>query len=522
MAHIKTNTFDEQIVFAGETDSRLPVKDRGAPLEYQWKILVVDDEDEVHRITRILLKDYRFEDKKIQILSAYSGEEARDILNREQDIALIFMDVVMEEDDTGLKLVDYVRKEMDNSIVRIVLRTGQPGKAPEQRVIFEYDINEYRTKPEFTAQKLFTSVTACLRAYKSLKSIQRNREGLESIINSSSGIFQHQSVASFGRQALGRLLDILKLNRDQKIDSACFTGMRGENLLLRAGTGIYSGKERAEPGRILPKDIWARCKDLLESGGEFFLSGAYAGVFTSKEGFACLLYIDTERPLSFTEKYLLRIYVNNIAIGFDNICLAQDIIKTQKEVILTLGEVVETRSKETANHVTRVAEFCYFLARRSGLGKEDADRLRLASPMHDVGKIGVPEAILNKPGKLTQEEFEVMKQHTQTGYDILCKSDRPIMKAASIIALQHHEQWNGKGYPRGLAREDIHIFGRIVAIADVFDALSHKRCYKEAWPLEKIVDLIQNSSGSHFDPDLAGLFIDNVDEFMKINKKFPE
>ena len=522
MTDAEMNKPDELIIFAGEDESRQPDQGSGGMQEGKWKILVVDDEDQVHHITRLILKDYRFEQKIIHIISAYSGKEAREILNREDDIALIFMDVVMEDDHTGLELVNYIRRELKNALVRIVLRTGQPGKAPEQKVILEYDINDYRTKPEFTAQKLFTSVTSCLRAYQNLKNIQRSREGLESIISSSSGIFQHQSVASFGCQALARLLSILKLGSGQAIDSACFAGMIGKDFLLRAGTGFYSDKENAEPNHILPKDIWLRCEALLHTGGEFFQSGAYAGIFKSKEGFACMLYIRPGNPLSFIDEYLLRIYVNNIAIGFDNIVLAQDIIKTQKDVILTLGEVVETRSKETANHVTRVAEVCYLLAEKSGMDKEEADRLRLASPMHDVGKIGVPEAILNKPGKLTWEEFEVIKQHTQTGYDILCKSDRSIMKAAAIIALQHHEKWNGQGYPKGLARDEIHIYGRIVAIADVFDALSHRRCYKEAWPKEEIVTLIKDSSGSHFDPDLTRLFLENFDRFMEINYRFPE
>ena len=193
-----------------------------------------------------------------------------------------------------------------------------------------------------------------------------------------------------------------------------------------------------------------------------------------------------------------------------------------RSVILTLGEVVETRSQETANHVTRVAEFCYFLAKKSGMDERTAELLRLASPMHDVGKIGVPEAILHKPGKLTSEEFEIIKKHARTGYEILCKSDRSIMKTAAIVAFQHHERWDGKGYPQGLKEQNIHVFGRIAAIADVFDALSHKRCYKDAWPLEKIVETFQRDAGTHFDPELVDIFLANIDAFMGINRRFPE
>lgn len=513
---------DAPIVFAEEDKPQPAELSKAEHQDTPWTILVVDDEEDIHEITRITLKGYTFEDRHIHLLSAYSGDDVKKILETENDIALILLDVVMEEEDTGLKLVEYIRDELKNTAVRIVLRTGQPGKAPEQAVISQYDINDYKTKPEFTAQKLFTSVTACLRAYKSLKTIERHREGLESIINASSMVFQNQSFSSFGRRVLDELLKILKLSKNPETNSAYFMGMPAGTILLTAGTGILADKEGLSLERCMPDTLFGKCEKLCRFGGEVFSENEYIGVFKSKEGFISLLYLNPPRALTFTEKNLIRIYANNIAIGFDNISLAREIINTQKEVILTLGEVVETRSQETANHVTRVAEVCYLLAKKYGMDEQTAELLRLASPMHDVGKIGVPEAILNKPGKLTPEEFEVIKQHARTGYEILRKSSRSIMQAAAIVALQHHERWDGNGYPQGLAGEDIHIFGRIGAIADVFDALSHKRCYKDAWPPEKILQTFREGAGSHFDPALVTLFLDNIDEFLGINKKFPE
>jgi response regulator RpfG family c-di-GMP phosphodiesterase len=428
----------------------------------------------------------------------------------------------MEEEDTGLKLVEYIRNDLGNHGVRIVLRTGQPGKAPEHTVISRYDINDYKTKPEFTAQKLFTCVTACLRAYQSLKTIERNREGLESIINSSAIVFEDPSFSQFGYRVLDQLHEILKLVREPGCDTAYFMGMPAGQILLMAGTGAYENRKGSCYEAILPKSILAEYEHLALEGGEVFFADQYLGVFKLKEGFTSLLYLKNNAPLGSVEQYLLRIYANNISMGFDNIRLTREIINTQKEVILTLGEVVETRSHETANHVTRVAEFCYLLAKKSGMDEPTAELLRLASPMHDVGKIGVPEAILHKPGKLTSKEFEIIKKHARTGYKILCKSDRSIMKTAAIVALQHHERWDGRGYPQGLKAQNIHVFGRIAAIADVFDALSHKRCYKAAWPLEKIVETFKRDAGYHFDPELAGIFLANINEFMGINRRFPE
>ena len=145
--------------------------------------------------------------------------------------------------------------------------------------------------------------------------------------------------------------------------------------------------------------------------------------------------------------------------------------------------------------------------------------IKYASPMHDIGKIGIPDSILNKPGKLTYEEFEIMKEHANIGYEMLKNSNRPILQTSAIVANEHHEKWDGTGYPNGLAGENIHIFGRITAIADVFDALGSERVYKRAWTLDKILELFEEQKGKHFDPNLINLFFDNLDEFLEIRNK---
>ena len=202
--------------------------------------------------------------------------------------------------------------------------------------------------------------------------------------------------------------------------------------------------------------------------------------------------------------------------------LYSEIIQTQKELIYLMGEIGETRSRETGNHVKRVALYSYVLAKEYGLSEAEAQLLKNASPMHDIGKIGIPDAILNKPGRLTLEEFEIMKTHAEIGYKLLNHSDRPLLKASAIVAYQHHERWDGKGYPRGLKGEEIHIFGRITAIADVFDALSSDRVYKKAWELDRILQLFKEERGRHFEPKLVDIFFSNLDELLKIREKFQD
>ena len=202
--------------------------------------------------------------------------------------------------------------------------------------------------------------------------------------------------------------------------------------------------------------------------------------------------------------------------------LNEEITDTQKEVVFTMGSIGESRSKETGNHVKRVAEYSKILALACGKTEEEAELLKMASPMHDIGKVAIPDDILKKPGRLTQEEFEVMKTHAQLGYDMLKMSQRPILHTASIVAYQHHERWDGKGYPRGLKGEEIHLYGRITAIADVFDALGSKRVYKPAWEDEKIFNLFKEEAGHQFDPKLIELFFENLDEILKVRDKFSD
>jgi len=202
--------------------------------------------------------------------------------------------------------------------------------------------------------------------------------------------------------------------------------------------------------------------------------------------------------------------------------LYNELEETQREIIYKLGEIGETRSAETGYHVKRVAEYSKLLAQKINLSKEDVDILFISSPMHDIGKVGIPDSILNKPGKLTVDEWKIMQTHSQIGFNILKSSNRAALRAAAIISHTHHEKWDGSGYPLGLKGENIHIFGRITALADVFDALGSERVYKKAWPLEKILELFENEKGKHFDPYLIDIFMENLDEFLQIKDKYKD
>ncbi|WP_456379812.1 HD-GYP domain-containing protein [Thiolapillus sp.] len=202
------------------------------------------------------------------------------------------------------------------------------------------------------------------------------------------------------------------------------------------------------------------------------------------------------------------------------IALNDEIESTLRETIYTMGIIEEQRSKDTNNHTRRVMLFSQLLAQKSGLSENDIDLVTAASPLHDIGKLGIPDSILLKPGRFTDEEYRLMQNHTNIGFSMLKHSEREILKAAGVIALQHHEAWDGSGYPQGLKGEEIHIFSRIVALADVFDALHTKRIYKEAWELDKVVAWISEQRGKHFDPALVDLFLQNLEEFVAISNRY--
>ncbi|TDT72246.1 response regulator RpfG family c-di-GMP phosphodiesterase [Hypnocyclicus thermotrophus] len=515
----------ENIFFADDTNIDFKASKN---FDDNWKIIIADDEEDIHTVTKLVLKNVEFEEKPIEFISCFNDDETKNALKKHSDAAIILLDVVMDTLDSGLKITKYIREELKNRAIRIILRTGQAGTAPERNVIINYDINDYKEKTELTSQKLFTTVISSLRGYKDIRTIEHSKNGLEKIIKSSSKLFSpNQKMKNFAELLLEELSSLIDSSDSMfYFQPSSFMSFKDNNSMkIVAATGNffkYIGLTIDEMNDILLKE---KLTDLDINNNFIINKDEFFGCFESINESKSIIYFKDSRGFSNVDKNLLKIFSTNVSTALDNFFLNEEIINTQKEIITTLGEVVETRSKETHHHVKRVADFSYFLALKYGLSKDECEILRAASPMHDIGKIGIPEQILNKPSKLTKDEFELIKKHTIIGYDILSNSNREILKAASIISNEHHEKWDGTGYPKGLKGEEIHIYGRITAICDVFDALSHKRVYKEAWPIEKVINYILSEKGRHFDPKLVDLFIENIDYILKIkntNKDYDE
>lgn len=512
----------EDLLFADDDDSTELEEEKPAS---QWVVLVVDDDEEVHRVTKMVLNHFAFDGSPLEILSAYSGEEAKKVLQEHSDIALAILDVVMETDQAGLDLAKHIRTELGNHLTRIVLRTGQPGQAPEERVIRDYDINDYKDKTELTTTKLTTLLYSALRSYRDICTINDHRQGLERVIQASTNIFESDSLTHFASAVLEQVMTLLKLPQPAIYCTSIPQEEEHERnkFQILAATGGMSGLlDTQAPTGDIPSEVCEAFEQALTEHRSDHYGDHYVGYFTTARGSENLLYLSNTHELTDLDKQLLNIYAANVAVTYETLLMKEEIIATQKELVYILGEAVEKRSKETGAHVKRVAKISRILATGCDIDDEEADLIKLASPLHDVGKIGIPDHILNKPGKHTPEEWAIMKTHASIGYELLQGSDKRVLKLGAIIAHEHHEKWDGTGYPRGLKGEDIHIAGRITALADVFDALGSKRCYKEAWPFEKIVALIREESGKQFDPKLVEVFNDRIEELKNVRDQFPD
>ncbi|MBE0378427.1 MULTISPECIES: response regulator [Pseudoalteromonas] len=491
-----------------------------------WKVIIVDDEPEVHAVTKLALSDFEFQDKRLEFISAYSGAEAKEQIDKNPDAAIVLLDVVMETDDAGLKVAQYIREVAKNNHIRIILRTGQPGQAPERQVIVNYDINDYKSKTELTAQKLFTVVMSSLRSYRDILSIEQSRQGLEKIIKASRDIFSAHSLDHFIEGVMQQLTSLLGTVDQAMYATSLVAGNPQDNqhkLVVFSGRGDFERSEGKAIEEVLNTEQLLACQQALQDKTIVYKDNYLFAYCCSEHNHNSMLFISgIPKYLTDTQRHLIEIFSQNVQLAYENVQLQSEIEATQQELVFRLSEALEQRSTETGNHVKRVSHICHTLALAYGLSKREAELVRLASPLHDVGKVGIPDAILNKPAKLNAEEWEVMKTHTQKGFMILKGSRREIVNAGAEIARDHHEKWDGTGYPQGLQGLDIHVFGRIVALADVYDALRHKRCYKEAWTIDDVVNEINQQKGMHFEPKLVDIFNDNLEELEQILARYPD
>lgn len=285
-------------------------------------------------------------------------------------------------------------------------------------------------------------------------------------------------------------------------------------FVIASGSGRFSKVIGKRVYEVLLTERLCEVNAAVQENHIFYGKEYVSVYFKTKKGMDSALYIEMKtKPADI---FTFEVLMDCFRVLVTNYELHREKEFTERELIYMLGEAAELRSAETGEHLRRVAEYSRILARAYGLPKREVELIYSASPMHDIGKLGVADIILNKPGKLLKEEYEKMKEHCQIGYDMLSRLDQPITKMGARIALEHHEKYNGMGYPYGLKGEDISLGARIVAVADVFDALGTERVYKKAWKQDEILKFFISEKEKHFDPRLVDLFLKNLDEIIAI------
>jgi len=457
-------------------------------------LLYVEDDEGIRTFMHSLLQSFF---STIHI--ANNGQEALDIYQNNK-VDIILSDIAMPIMD-GIELSQKI-KEI-NPLQHIII-TSAFEESEYFIQLINIGVNKFILKPP-SNQQLFETLIRICELIKDEKELTQHRENAKlELIENKELLRQYKDVVD--QDAL-----VTKTDLDGIItyvnDNYCnVTGYSREELV----GGNHAVLRHPDTPSSMYKELWDNIqakktwkgviKNYKKDRSEFIAQTLIAPILNSKNEIQ--EYIGIRHDIT------------------ELVHLSKEIEDTQREMLYILGEMGETRSQETGFHVKRVAKYSRLLAQLYGLSEEDATLVYIASPMHDIGKIAIPDAILLKPGKLTEEEFEEMKKHASYGYEIFKSSSRPSLQAAAIIANEHHEKYDGSGYPNGLKGDGIHPFGRIVALADVFDALSTKRVYKDAWPMEKILDFLKEQRTKHFDPKLIDLLLENLDKFLEIKQRY--
>jgi signal transduction histidine kinase/DNA-binding response OmpR family regulator len=319
-----------------------------------WKILIADDEPDVHHVTKLVLEGRIVFDRGIELISAFSAKETKEILSNTSDIACILLDVVMEKDDSGLEVVRFIREELANKSIRIILRTGQPGQAPESKVILEYEINDYKQKTDLTVEKLFSAVVTAIRSYRDIRTIEQSRKGMEMIISASSYMLKTKSIMLFAAGVLNQIISLLYISHDafylrSRADEASgFTAKEdGEDMKVLAGAGKYAGLEDSSfPDGLMDSQI-ALVHKAIETETNIYDDGTFVIVLKGREGVHGILYLEDCPPLPEIDLRLIAIFCNNVSEAFSNILLYEELEEKVKE---------RTRELQKANDELKAAQ----------------------------------------------------------------------------------------------------------------------------------------------------------------------
>lgn len=547
--------------------------------ESTWKVLIVDDEQEVHDVTKLVLRNFEFEGKSLKLLHAYTAVEGIRMFGEHSDIAVALLDVVMDGDDAGLRLVHHVRQAMGNRFVRIILRTGQPGIAPEREVITRYDINDYKEKTELSAQKLFSVMISALRSYRDIKALDDMRRGLERMLETATSLFRARSIPRFADISLHKLASLFDLEKSilqDKLGGGIFVVQssqlyaRGEVLAnIGSSAMLAPGWHNVTLGQVAEHDLPADTLSIL-------ISTRYNEDF--------LIWLSLGRPATALDRSLAELFKLKATLALDHLILLQKNQDAQRQAINALARIAAERksiaaspeednrpqlsmqpvgltgsisesysrhglamatgfvdflyqlatqaeisswgsAEQAACHIIRIGTYAHFIARQMGLDNDFCETIKTAAGLHDIGSLF--SAVYNTGSwyQADKGSRRIACEHARNGKDFLMGNASTTLPSATLrmagdIAMHHHETWSGSGYPDKLSGKSIPISARIVAIADFFDTHTHTQLDGEKLPLSdsEIYELVATSSGYYFDPEIADIFLQHFDKLVALRE----
>ncbi|WNV06720.1 DUF3369 domain-containing protein [Candidatus Methylospira mobilis] len=506
---------DDGLLFAEETDAL------SGEAEPTWKIMIADDDIDVHTVTKLVFHDFSFKGRSLQFIDAYSGDEACNLLTQHPDTAVILLDVVMESEHAGLDTVKRIRKEIDNTLVRIILRTGQPGQAPEQHVVVDYDINDYKSKTELTSQKLFTSLIVALRSFNDLKSIDANRRSVMKILDASSHL-DFKSLRVFVSGMLMQLANLLEFEEDELI----LIQQRENSGLLQiiAASGNYEPFIGDSAQEVFGCDVCNTIQQVIDEQTNLIHPGYGVYVAGEKALDNVVVYVDgskTPKILGKVDLALVKVFCEKILLAYENCDLLAELQTDLETGVAVLAKMANPSYSEPAAHAKYIGMLSRDIAEVLACHQWDGyvvsrpvrNRITSAAMLCDIGNYKLSDALWSNTGVLGENERDQIRTHPIRGAEFLAENMvnscvNGVFSLACEIIRSHHERYDGSGYPLGLSGDDIPLVGRIVAIADSFIAMTSLRPYRQALSYEEAIGVIEAASGHLFDPVVVHAFLE--------------
>lgn len=472
-----------------------------------WVVLSVDDEVTIHDITRMMIEDFHFEGRPVALSAVTSGREAMAFMAEHRDVALILLDVVMEQEDSGLEVARYVREELQNHYTRIVLRTGQPGQAPEEMVIRTYDIDGYSEKTDLCRQQLYSVLYSRLRAYRDICSLQRQRSSMEGVVHAIANLNSAQDLASFAAAILTQISTIISDDNSaivvQRPSAYAVVQQRG-GLNILAASGDYVGVVEGEELITRAPGVYTLIQQVLVARQDLHLGEQHLFYYHAPLGQESVVYINSSREISEQARSLLGLFATNIAITHQthlNRCEFDKICETHSA---TLSTMLAYRDRGVSPRVARVD--ASQLAQAYGIAADVAALIGKAAHLHGLGKMLIPDDILQQD-EITAAEWQLIRQQAQVGYEMLHATNSALLIMIATITQQQHERWDGQGAPQGLKGEAIDVAVRIIALLDRYDELTRvPSCSALA-----VRQQIEAEAGGRFEPRLVELLFQLID-----------